>query len=126
MVFWPEWSRVRVPTACITKAHITHITKTEFFITFQAVYNKTITPKNIKARFCGAGLVPFDLQAVISKLDIKLRTSTPTGPPPAEADSWVSKTLYNLTEALSQAKFIKNKIACHQGSLPTSILNASI
>jgi hypothetical protein len=107
------------------KMHITYITKIEFFITFQAAYNKTMTPKNIKTRFHNAGLVPFDLQAVISRLDVKLRTPTPTGPPPAKADSWVSKTLHNSTEALSQAKFIKNKIACHQGSSPTPILNAS-
>ena len=61
--------------------------KTEFFIAFQTVYNKTMILKNIKARFCGAGLVPFDLQAVISRLDIRLRTSISTGFPPAEADS---------------------------------------
>jgi hypothetical protein len=102
-----------------------YITKTKFFIAFQAVYNKTIISKNIKAEFCRAGLVSFDLQAVISKLDIKLQTPTSTRPPPAKADSWVSKTLYNSTETLSQTKFIKNKIVYHQGSLSTSILNAS-
>jgi hypothetical protein len=107
------------------KTHITHITKIEFFIAFQAAYNKTMILKNIKAGFHGAGLVPFDPQAVISRLDVKLKTPTSTGPPPAEADSWVSKTPHNSTEALSQAKFIKNKIACHQGSSPTPILNAS-
>jgi hypothetical protein len=69
------------------KAHITHITKLEFFIAFQAAYSKTMTSKNIKAGFHDAGLVPFDLQAVISRLDVRLRTSTLTGPSPAEADS---------------------------------------
>ena len=44
----------------LIKAHITHITKTEFFIAFRAAYNKTITPKNIKTGFRGAGLIPFD------------------------------------------------------------------
>jgi hypothetical protein len=29
------------------KAHITHITKTEFFIAFQEAYRKTMTKKNI-------------------------------------------------------------------------------
>jgi hypothetical protein len=108
------------------KAHITHITKLEFFIAFRAAYSKTMTSKNIKAGFRDAGLVPFDPQAVISRLDVRLRTPTPTGPPSAEADSWVSKTPHNSTEALSQANFIKNKIACHQGSSPTPILNASL
>ncbi|ERF70741.1 hypothetical protein EPUS_05093 [Endocarpon pusillum Z07020] len=36
--------------------------------------------ENIKAGFQGTGLVPYDPQAVLSKLDIKLRTPTPTGP----------------------------------------------
>ena len=53
-------------------------------------------------------------------------TPTPTGPSPTKADSWISKTLHNATEALSQAKFVKNKIVCHQGSSPIPILNASI
>jgi DDE superfamily endonuclease len=68
------------------KVHITYITKTEFFIAFQEVYCKTMTKKNIKARFSSTGLVPHDPQAVLSKLNIVLWTSTPTRPPPAEAD----------------------------------------
>jgi hypothetical protein len=107
------------------KAHITHITKTEFFIAFQAAYHKTITAKNIKAGFRGASLVPFDLQAVISKLDVKLQTSTPTRLPSTEPDSWVSQTPNNPTEMLSQTELVKNKIAQHQGSSPTSIFTAT-
>lgn len=68
------------------KAHITHITKTEFFIAFKATHLSAIIAENIKAGFRGAGLVPFDPQAVLSKLDIKLRTPTPTGPPLVEVD----------------------------------------
>src|SRR5438045_1193190 len=60
------------------KAHINHITKVEFFIAFKAAYLESITPQNAKAGFCGAGLVPFDPQAVISKLDVKLQTPIPT------------------------------------------------
>ena len=62
------------------KAHINHITKVEFLTAFKAAYVESITSQNAKAGFRGAGLVPFDPQAVISKLDVKLRTPTPTGP----------------------------------------------
>ena len=72
------------------RAHINHITKTEFLLAFKAAHFKTMTPENIQAGFRGAGLVPYDPQAVISKLDVKLRTPTPTGPPFPEADPWVS------------------------------------
>ncbi len=64
------------------KAHINHITKPEFFIAFKAAHFATMTSGNIKAGFCGAGLVPYDPQAVLSKLDVKLRIPTPTEPPP--------------------------------------------
>ena len=58
---------------------------------------------------------------MISKLDVKLRTPTPTRPPSADADPWVSQTPHNPTDALSQTTLVKNRIARHQGSSPTPI-----
>jgi hypothetical protein len=106
------------------RAHINHITKVEFFLAFQAAHFAAITESNIKGGFRGAGLVPFDPEAVISKLDVKLRTPTPTGPPSAAADPWLSQTPQNPTEAVSQSEYIKNRIARHQGSSPTPIFTA--
>jgi hypothetical protein len=68
------------------KAHINHITKVEFVIAFKAAYLQSITIDNAKAGFRGAGLVPFNPKAVISKLDVKLWTPTPTGPPSVDAE----------------------------------------
>lgn len=68
------------------KAYINHITKVEFFLAFKTAYMESITVQNAQAGFRGAGLVPFNPQAVISKLDVKLRTPTPTGPPASNAD----------------------------------------
>jgi hypothetical protein len=95
------------------KAHITHITKTEFFIAFQEVYCKTMIKKNIQAGFYSTGLVSYEPQAILLKLDVKLRTPTPTRPPSADADPWVSQIPHNPTEALSQTEFMRNKIAYH-------------
>ena len=67
--------------------------------------------------------MPFDPEAVISKLDIKLRTPTPTGPPPS-LDPWVSQTPCNPAEAISQSEFVRNRITTHQGSSPTTIFSA--
>ena len=58
------------------KAYINHITKVEFFMVFKAAYIQSMTIQNAKA---GVGLIPFDPSAVISKLDVKLRTPTSTG-----------------------------------------------
>ena len=106
------------------KSHITHITKVEFFIAFKAAHFVAMTEKNIKGGFRGTGLVPFDPETVISKLDIKLRTPTPTYLSPTTAGPWVSQTPHNPIEAVSQSEFIKGRISGHQGSSPTPIFNA--
>ena len=43
---------------------------------------------------------------------------------PSTAQPWVSQTPNNPTEASSQSPFIKNRIARHQNSSPTSIYEA--
>jgi hypothetical protein len=103
------------------KAHINHITKIEFFLAFTTAYKESITAQNAQAGFRGAGLVPFNPQAVISKLDVRLRTPTPTRPPSSDANPWVSQTPSNPIEALSQTTLVRNRIARHQGSSPTPL-----
>ncbi|EKG09402.1 hypothetical protein MPH_13571, partial [Macrophomina phaseolina MS6] len=71
--------------------------------------------------FQGAGLIPFDPEAVTSKLDVKLRTPTPIGTLNANADLWVSRTPHNPTEAISQSELVTSRINGHQGSSPTPI-----
>jgi hypothetical protein len=106
------------------KASITHITKVEFFIAFKAAHDHTMTTENVLAGFRGTGLVPYNLEAVLSKLDIKLRTPTPTGLPALEADSWVPQTPQNPAETVLHSGFILNRIEIHQGSSPTTIFSA--
>ena len=72
------------------KIYINYITKVEFFLAFAAVYKESMTAENAQAGFRRAGLVPFDPQAVLSKLDIKLRTPTPSRPSTANTNPWVS------------------------------------
>ncbi|KAH5618558.1 hypothetical protein HBI23_246740 [Parastagonospora nodorum] len=85
---------------------ITHITKLEFLPCFKGAFNAAITKANIQGSFRGAGLVPFDPEAVISKLDIRLRT------PP------------NTLEFGSQSKLIRERIQRHVDSSPTSMVEA--
>jgi hypothetical protein len=58
---------------------------------------------------------------VLSKLDVRLQTLTPSTPPSSNADLWVSQTPHNPTDALSQTTLVKNRIARHEGSSPTPI-----
>lgn len=71
------------------KAYINHITKVEFFLAFAAVYKESIIAQNAQAGFRGAGLVPFDPQIMLSKLDVRLQTPTLFRPSIAISLFWV-------------------------------------
>ena len=93
------------------KAHINHITKVEFFIAFKVAYEQSISVQNGQAGFQGAGLIPYDPQVVISKLDVNLQVATPPRLPSVDEDPWVSQTPHNPTKALSQTTLVKGRIA---------------
>ena len=59
------------------RMHINHVSKLKFLCAFREAFFASITEKNIQGGFAGAGLVPYDLERVLSKLDVKLRTLTP-------------------------------------------------
>jgi hypothetical protein len=61
----------------LMRDHINYITKLEFLPAFKAAFDRSFTPVNICSAFQGAGLVPLQPEAVLSKLDVQLRTPTP-------------------------------------------------
>jgi hypothetical protein len=110
----------------VTRAHINHFSKPEFLCAFREAFFTSMSENNIQGGFAGAGLVPYNLQRVLSKLDVQLRTPTPPRPPSASETPWVSKTPQNSLEANLQSEFIKTRISNHQNSSPTSILTAIV
>ena len=92
----------------LVRAHITHITKEDFFPVFKKAFDATITESNIKGGFRGAGLVPMDLRNVLSKLDVKLVILQTSRSSSRDVFPWVSKTPQNPTETSSQSEYIKN------------------
>jgi len=62
--------------------NIIYISKLEFLYTFKKAFFTLITEKNIQGGFTGAGLIPYDLKRVISKLDIRIRTPIPPASSP--------------------------------------------
>jgi hypothetical protein len=104
--------------------HITHISKLEFLCAFREAFFTSMTKKNIQGGFAGAGLVPYDPQKVLLKLDVLLRTPTPPATLPEIRQTWVSKTPQNAHEAASQSGHIKSRISAHQNSSPTSMITA--
>jgi hypothetical protein len=105
----------------LIRCRINHITKEDFLPAFKAAFDNAITDKNIAGGFRGTGLVPFGPDCVISKLDIQaLRTPTPPLPEPA---AWQSQTPHNHLEVECQTQYVQRRVARHQGSSPTSILD---
>jgi hypothetical protein len=105
----------------LARNYINHITKLEFLPAFKAAFDDSITKNNICASFRGAGLVPYDPEAVLAKLDVKLRTPSPL---PQAVAPWESKTPSNAAELGSQSILIRNRIQRHQDSSPTAILDS--
>jgi len=52
--------------------YINYITKLKFLLAFKAALNKVFIKENIYRSFRGASLVLFNLEAVLSKLNIRL------------------------------------------------------
>jgi hypothetical protein len=105
----------------LISAYINHVTKVEFLCSFIKAHNTSFTPENIQAGFRGAGLVPFNPDSIIEKLDVRLRTPSP---PLGQNEPWHPRTPQTATELASQKDFIKSRIARHQDISPASIYEA--
>jgi hypothetical protein len=108
----------------LIRCSITHVSKTEFFPAFYAAHQATMTERNIKSTFRGAGLVPLDPESVVSKLDVQLRTPTPAEEVANPSTPWVSKTPKTVLEAGSQSEYLERRIRRHHSSSPESVIEA--
>ena len=100
---------------------ITRILKLKFLPCFKAASDALITESNIQGGFRGAGLVPFNPEAVISKLEVRLCTPPL---PIVDESMWHSQTPSNTLEFGSQSKLIRERIQRHGNSSPTLMVNA--
>jgi hypothetical protein len=60
----------------LARNHIYYINKETFLPAFKAAYEQIFTEENARVGFRGAGLVLFNLEVVLSKLNVRLRTPT--------------------------------------------------
>jgi len=106
------------------RMNIIYISKLEFLCAFREAFFASITKNNIQGGFAGAGLIPYDLERVISKLDIYIRIPILPTLRPGTVLPWLSQTPHNPREATLQLELIKTRISNYQGSSPTSMLIA--
>jgi hypothetical protein len=71
---------------------INHIDKLDFLEAYPSARIEAFKSETIKNSFAAAGLMPYNPDRVISKLDIRLRTPTP---PSSRGSEWELKTPSN-------------------------------
>ena len=69
--------------------YLNYVSKLEFLYSFYEAFFASIIEKNIQGGFAGSGLVLYDLERVLSKLDVKLRTLTSLNSRAATLQPWV-------------------------------------
>jgi hypothetical protein len=62
--------------SALVRSRIHHINKETFLPAFKATFSKVFTAENVCAGFRGARLVPHNLEVVLLKLNMRLRTPT--------------------------------------------------
>jgi hypothetical protein len=60
----------------LARSRIYYISKETFLLAFKLTFDKIFTLANIRAGFRGARLAPHNLEAVLLKLNVRLRTPT--------------------------------------------------
>jgi hypothetical protein len=66
--------------SALARSCIYYINKETFLPAFKAAFSKAFTAENVRAGFRGARLVPHNLEVVLLKLNVRLRTPTPPKP----------------------------------------------
>ena len=98
------------------RININHIDKLDFLEAYPSARIEAFKSETIKNSFAAAGLVPYDPDRVISKLDIRLRTPTP---PSSRGSEWSLKTPSNYVQLQKQASSIKALLRTRSRSPPS-------
>jgi hypothetical protein len=91
----------------LIRYYINYISKLEFLLAFKVAFTRAFTISNIYLAFRGAGLIPYELDVVLSRLDMQLRT--PTLPTLVEA-LWEAQTPSNVRKLKAQSTLIRKRV----------------
>ena len=97
----------------LIRNHVNYITKLEFLPAFKVAYSQAFTATNIRSSFRATGLVPHCLDAVLSRLDVQLRTPTLASLPEAP---WEPKTPSNARKFGAQSSLLTERVRRHKSS----------
>jgi hypothetical protein len=98
---------------------VNHIDKQDFLEAYYTARTETMNQSNIHSSFAATGVVPYDPEQVLAKLNTQLQTPTP---PPATAldqGPWIPETPRNTAQLELQSKAIKDYIKRRTKSPPS-------
>jgi hypothetical protein len=99
---------------------LNHIDKADFLTAYVIARNKSISTNTIRNGFLATGLIPFDPEQVLSRLNTQLRTPTPpTDPPSTQRSPWVPETPHDIAQLELQAQTIKGYLSRRTQSPPS-------
>lgn len=96
-----------------------HIDKLDFLEAFKPARAVAPSSSNIRNGFAAAGLVPYDLERVLSRLQLRLRTPTPPALETAIVARQTPKTSYNVTQLAQEYTTIKRLLKRRSKSPPS-------
>lgn len=95
-----------------------YISKEAFLPVFKTAFEQSFTKENIQAGFRGAGLVPHDPEAVLSKLDVVVQTPKSS---PRRGATWEAQTPRNAREVEAQSTLILQRVKNRPRSSTSSL-----
>jgi hypothetical protein len=98
---------------------VNHIDKQDFLEAYYIAHTETMNSANIYSSFAATGVVPYDPERVLSKLNTQLQTPTPPPPSSIEQGPWVPETPHNSTQLELQSKAIKGFLRRRTKSPPS-------
>ena len=116
--FAPLKRRYGDQISALARNRVNFVSKESFLQAFKPAFEQSLTAENIKAGFRGAGLVPHDPEAVLSKLDVRLQTPAPS--PPGQS-AWEAQTPRNAREIEAQSTLIRQRMQNRHGSSTSSL-----
>ena len=88
---------------------VNYIDKPDFLTAYYKARTEAITPTIARSGFTAAGLVPFNPERVLEKLNTQIRTPTPL-PAPLPLQQWIPETPQHPEAVDLQAKSIKESL----------------
>ena len=100
---------------------VNYIDKQDFLEAYYTARTETMNQANIHSSFAATGVVPYDPERVLSKLNTQLRTPTPPPLPLPALDQgpWIPETPHNTAQLELQSKAIKDYIKRRTRSPPS-------